>query len=131
MPKRVLIIGLLFVISGMLSVWSMIEAATHSRIYLNFGVLLLPVGVGLLRGRVSSQWWARFWIILGYIVLVLQVGEIIAHPQNAWFSWFGSVIRGSRSIPYAIVFSALFGVGLYICHRFLYSKKAIDYLCRR
>ena len=131
MPKRVLIIGLLFVIFGVLALWSIIEAATHSRINLNFGVLLLPVGVGLLRGRASSQWWARFWIILGYIVLVLLIGLVIAYPQNAKFSWFGSVIRGSRSIPYALVFSALCGVGLYICHRLLYSKKASDYLCRR
>src|SRR5690242_8259267 len=131
MPKRVLILGLLFVLGGVTAIWSIIEAAMNSRINLNFGVLLLPVGIGLLRGRASSQWWARFWIILGYIALIALVCFVLAFPQNAKASWFDTEIRGSRAVPYVLGIAALFGVALCICHRLLYSPKACAYLSVR
>lgn len=63
MPKRVLIIGLLFCLSGILAIWDVLSGICQNRLSLNFAVLLLPVGIGLLRGRQRSQWWARFCII--------------------------------------------------------------------
>lgn len=131
MPKRVLIIGLLFVVVGVLAILSIIEAAMYSRINLNFGVFLLPVGIGLLRGRASSQWWAHFWIILGYIALFALVCLALAYPRNAKVSWFDTHIRGSRAIPYVLGLSAFFAICLGICHRLLYSPKACQFLSNR
>ncbi len=132
MPKRVLIIGLLFVLGGVLAIWSIIEAAMHNRISLNFGVFLLPVGIGLLRGRASSQWWARFWIILGYITLVALGCLVFAYPQYAEVkvTWFDTQIQGNRAIPYAFGLLALFVIFLGICHRLLYSPKACQFLSK-
>lgn len=45
MPKRIIAIGLIFVICGVLSILEVLAALTQSRIYLNFAVLILPVGV--------------------------------------------------------------------------------------
>ena len=124
-------LGSLFALSGIFAIWSIIEAAMQNRIFFNFGVFLLPVGIGLLRGRKSSQWWARFWIILAYIAIIAVICLIFAYPQNAKATWFGTEIRGTRAIPYAFGFAALFGLVLHICHRLLYSPKASKYLSKR
>jgi hypothetical protein len=58
MPKRVLIIGLQFCLGGLSAIWDMLFGLFHSRIGFNFGELLLPVGIGLLRGKPTSKWWA-------------------------------------------------------------------------
>jgi hypothetical protein len=131
MPKRILLIGLLFVLGGVFSIWSIIEAAMHNRIHLNFGVLMLPTGIGLLRGRASSQWWARFWILLGYLALLAMVCMVLAYPESAKASWFGTQIRGGKAIPYVLAIAALVGVALRILHRLLYSPKASAFLSNR
>jgi len=131
MPKRVLIIGLLFVLGGLFSIWSIVEAGMHNRLNLNFGVLLLPVGLGLLRGRASSQWWARFWIILGYVSLIAMVCLVLAYPQGAKASWFGTQIKGGKAIPYVLGIAALCGTGLRILHRLIYSPKACAFLSKK
>lgn len=131
MPKRVLILGLLFCFAGLWYVWSTIEAAMNKRIFLNFGVLLIPVGIGLLRGRASSQRWARFWIILLEIVLLVVVCISVAEPKYLEVSWFGTKIRGSQAIPYALGYATFFWAALYTGHRLLYSPKASAYLSKR
>lgn len=128
MPKRVLIIGLLFMLFGVLSILSIIESAVKGGINLNFAVLLLPVGIGLLRGKSSSRFWAKFWIILGYIGLALMIGLVLVQPGNAKASWFGSEIHGGRAVPYVVLIGGLFGIGLVVCHRLISSPKASAYL---
>jgi hypothetical protein len=130
MPKRVLIIGLLFCLGGILAIWTVVSDLARSHINLNFAVLLLPVGIGLLRGRASSQWWARFWIILGYIFSGLLVTLAIAFPESIHTTWFKEEIRGSAAVPYVIGLSVLACVPLVILHRLLYSEKAIAFFRR-
>jgi hypothetical protein len=131
MPKRVLIIGLLFMLFGALAIWTVIEAALRNRIYLNFGVFLFPVGIGLLRGKISSRWWARMWIILGYLGIGLMIVLALASPQSLSASWFDAEVRGRRAVPYVIAAAAVLAAGLIVCHRLLYSPKANGYFFRR
>jgi len=127
MPKRIIIVGILFCLGGALAIWEVLSGLFQSHIYLNFAVFLLPVGIGLLRGKLRSQWWARFWIILGYIFCVILVVLAIVSPRNAHASWFGREIAGSQAIPYILLFSALLAVSLVVMHRLLYSEKAVAY----
>ena len=99
MPKRILIIGLLFVLTGGFAAWEIIHAAMHSRVSINFGVLLLPVGLGLLMGKRGAQWWARFFIIVGYILLGAIAVLSVTMPKLLTVDWFESSLRGSRAIP--------------------------------
>ena len=131
MPKRVLIIGLIFVLGGASAIWNILESAMNSRLTINAGVFLLPIGIGLLRGRASSQWWARFWIILGYIAIIVLVCLVFAYPQNAKVTWFDVQIHGHSAIPYFLGLAALFVTCLVLCHRLLYSPKACQYLSNR
>ena len=127
MPKRIFIIGVLFCLSGVLAIWDVLADILQSHINLNFAVFLLPVGIGLLRGSLRSQWWARFWIILGYILCVVLVEMVIVSPGSSHVIWFGREIRGSSAVPYDLLFITLNAALLYVLHRLLYSEKAIAY----
>jgi len=130
MPKRIIIIGILFCLGGFLAIWEVLSDLFRSHINLNFAVFMLPVGIGLLRGKPRSQWWARFWIILGYILCALLVMIVILSPGNAHASWLGREIRGSGAIPYVLLVSALLAVALIAMHKLLYSEKAKVYFNR-
>lgn len=124
MPKRILIIGLMFCIGGGLAIWEVVSDLLRSHLNFNFAVLLLPVGIGLLRGRSTSRWWARFWIVLGYFGCALLIVAAIVSPGNVNASWFDRKISGAEAVPYVIVGSVLFGLLLCFVHRLLYSPKA-------
>jgi hypothetical protein len=127
MPKRIIAIGLLFVICGLLAIWDVIAGLAHSKFNLNFAVLMLPVGIGLLRGKKSSQWWARFWIILGYCAMGLLILLAIAEPQSVYATWFGTQVRGPSAIPYVICVATVFTGVLIVLHRLLYSQRSNAY----
>ena len=124
MPKRVLVIGLLFCLGGILATWDVLSGLFHSCLSINFAVLLLPVGIGLLRGKPSSQWWARFWIILGYILCGALVIFVTFSPGSASATWFNTKLQGPEAVPYVIGMALFFAVILFVLHQLLYSEKA-------
>ena len=125
-----MIIGLLFVAFGLLAIWDIIYRLTHNEIYLNFAVFMLPVGIGLLRRKRSSQWWARFWIILGYCFNGLLVLFAISMPQYVHATLFGYQIYGRSAVPYVIGVAFVFAAELIVVHRLLYSEKANQFFNR-
>ena len=127
MPKRIIIIGILFCLAGFSAIWEVLSDLMRSHINLNLAVFLVPVGIGLLRGKPRSQWWARLWIILGYTLCALLVVVVIMSPENAHASWFGSEIRGSRAIPFVLLLATLLAVALIAMHKLLYSEKSKIY----
>ncbi len=124
MPKRVLVIGLLFCLGGILAIWDVLSGLFDSRLSINFAVLLLPVGIGLLRGKPSSQWWARFWIILGYILCGSLIIFVMLSPESAHATGFGTDLHGPEAAPYVIGMALFFAVLLFVLHKLLYSEKA-------
>ncbi|MEA3212539.1 MAG: hypothetical protein QOE70_5596 [Chthoniobacter sp.] len=128
MPNRVLIIGILFCLGGLLAIWEVIFSALGGRLNLNFAVCLLPVGIGLLRGRRRSLWWARFWMILGYLLCAFLIIISIAAPNAAHASVFGRETSGPGAVPYVILAALLLAATLALLHRLLCSEKARDYL---
>ena len=130
MPKRILVIGILFCLGGVLAIWDIITDLFQSSISLNFAVFLLPVGMGLLKGKPSSQKWARFWVILGYIFCVFMTSFVIVFPESASVRLAEHEIRGPEALPYALSLIALLAISLVVIHKLLYSEKALAYFNR-
>jgi hypothetical protein len=107
-PIRILIIGLFFCLMGVISLWETIVALFSSRLFINLGIFMIPVGLGLLRGQRASLWWARFWIIIGYI--------------------FCALVIAAANWPYAVLVGIGSVVFLIISHLLLYSAKSLAYL---
>jgi hypothetical protein len=127
MPKRVIIIGLLFCLAGGSAIWNVISGFFHSELRWNFGVLMLPVGIGLLRGRQQSQWWARFWIVLGYAGCAFLGLSVFMSHQASRVTLFGNEIRGSNAVICTVLVSLGVAGILIVIHRLLYSPIACEY----
>ena len=80
MPKRILIIGILFFLFGLPEIWHTISHSINSspkRLMLSSNLLFtlppLIVGIGLILGKTWSQKWANGLIILGYLGCLLMI----------------------------------------------------------
>ena len=132
MPKRILVLGILFCISGAVNIYDIISAAIAGKVYLAFGALMLPVGIGLLRGKASSQWWARLWmILLGYCLSAVLVALCIFSPANAQVHFFKASLTGKEAILYTLAFAAAISGLAYGGIRLLYSEKASAFFRQR
>lgn len=127
MPKRILIIGLLFCLSGILAIWEILSGLMESHVNLNFSVLMLPVGIGLLRGRETSRKWAIAWIYLGYAFCALLVLLSLSGSGVAKFSLFGMDLTGASAVPYIVIASIVMAIGFRIIHKLLNSPKAREW----
>lgn len=127
MPRRILIIGILFCLCGILAIWDIIDGFLHSHIRLNLAIFMLPVGIGLLRGKKSSQNWARVWIVLGYAICGIITIVGICFPKFVNFKFFDITINGNAAVPYLLLCMLLFLTLLITLHKLLYSMKACDY----
>ncbi len=139
MPKRIVIIGILFCLNGLLALWGIVSNFIQSGSVMGelvidtstVQVLSLPIGIGLLLGRQWSQWWARILIVVGYVFCIASIIVAIASPENAYFTGFNRNLKGTSALPYVIVpLLALAGV-LVLIYRLLYSPKTNDYLHNR
>jgi len=130
MPKRILIIGILFCLAGVFAAWDIISGLTRSHLNLNFAVFSLPVGIGLLRGREKSRRWARFWIILGYIACGLLIVLSALNPGNAQATFFDKSLSGPPALlviyPMAVAAAGI----LYIINRLLFSVRSNEHFGR-
>jgi len=122
MPIRVLIIGLLFCLAGASSLFDVLSGLFASSFNLNFGVFMLPVGIGLLRGKPSSLRWAKAWIKFGYALFAFLVIVANIFPDSASASWFGRDYNGPEAVPYLTMAVAGFTAGLIVIHRLLRSE---------
>lgn len=130
MPKRILIIGILFCFAGVFALWDIISGLTRSHLNLNFAVFTLPVGIGLLRGRAKSRRWARFWIILGYIACGLLIVFSAFNSANAQATFFDKSLSGPPALlviyPVAVALAGIF----YTINLLLFSARSNEYFHR-
>jgi hypothetical protein len=124
MPKRVLIIGLLFFIVGLLSIWEVLGSFLTRRIHLDLEVFCLPIGFGLLSGKPSARNIASIWIILSYIFCILAVILIIFLPHHAVLHFFSINLEGEMATLCDVGLMAFIAAIHFQIHRLLYSAKA-------
>jgi len=124
MPRRHPIIGLLFCLVGLLALVDAVTDLIHGRINLNFTIFLLPVGIGLLRGKERSRWWAKVFIIAGgYFPLGLMMSVVLLNPGSAHVHWPGGELQGKGAIPWLLTIALLLGVCLRVVYKALDSEK--------
>ena len=138
MPKRILIIGILFCINGLFALWGIVSDFMQSGSV--FGELVidtttvqvfsLVIGIGLLMGRQWSQWWARLLIVVAYIFCLTSVIIAIISPEKIYISWFGQSYAGNWKLPLFLTLTALLIIVLGCMHWLLYSQKATMYFRR-
>ena len=64
------IAGWIFITVGVLSIGTIISDAFHHKLYINFLALMLPVGIGLLKGKASSRIWGIRWM---WVMIVISL----------------------------------------------------------
>jgi len=128
MPKRIFIIAQLFFLTGVYAIYSVVADLINGHLYINLGVFMLPVGIGLFKGKSSSRWWAKFWMILGYVLCALMM-VMLSFGDSSSFSaeWFGRSFVGGDALPYgwSICFVCL--ATNIVLHKLLCSAKSDTY----
>jgi hypothetical protein len=122
-PLGLTIIGSLFILGGALALFQMALDLSHSRIRLNFAVLMIPVGIGLLKGRFSSRFWAKVWI--GFFVVFVSA-LLLAYPffSESYHVRFGSEeLHGAMRHIVAVTIPALLILPGVIAWKYLRGRK--------
>ena len=81
-PKPLKVVAYLFIIGGIFAVIEVIMALLNSRISINFGILGIFIGQGLLRLNPHSLSWAMFFVWLGLIFTPIAAVLFLFTPGN-------------------------------------------------
>ena len=127
-PLRIWFLGLLYAMGGVLAIWQVVEAGLGGTVSLNFAVFLLPVGLGLLAGKLSSLSWAKFWVGFGWAVIVLALVVAVIRPDVVHSSWNGRELTGRDALPTVFGVSAGVALILYGIWRLLKSQTTEAYV---
>ena len=101
-PRSISLIAIIFIILGSLSAIEMVYALFSNSLNIQFTVLMIPIGLGLWKGRSSSRSWAKFWIGLFFITSALL---LLLYPfvgDTMIFRWIDKEIFGLPRLVFAI-----------------------------
>lgn len=127
MPKRLAIIGTLFILAGISALWSIISGLLDNHVNINFAVLLLPVGIGLLRGKHHSRISAIVITYIGYLLCLILTLTFLTSQDNITFTYPGHTITGPDALPPTLAAILVAFTLLLIQHLTLKSPKVIAY----
>jgi hypothetical protein len=82
-PLSITIIGITLIILGLYVGLVMIMEALQHRFFLNVAVLMIPIGIGLLRGRPTLVSWARGSVAFVGLCSAGIVLRFLAGPHHA------------------------------------------------
>jgi hypothetical protein len=86
----------------------MIYELFNDRLHIDFTLLMIPIGLGLLKGQSSSRYWAKFWIGLCSVVVGLL---LVLYPfigDSFSVRWFDKELAGYSRHAMAIGFPIIF-----------------------
>jgi hypothetical protein len=106
-PTSITIIGIIFIIAGCLTTIDVIYKLFHDHLYINLAVLMIPAGIGILKGRSSSRGWAKFWIGLFSLILGLLLVLYPFYGDSYSVTWFHNELAGTPRHIMAIMFPAV------------------------
>ena len=128
MPKRLMLVGLLFLLIGAVAAWEMIADVMNSRLTFVPWIVLLPVGMGVFGGSRNAVGWAKLFVVLGYAVCGVIVYCVVKFPELAHAGWGSERLEGSEAVPYVIVGVVVLAVVLYLLQRALWSREVSEYV---
>jgi hypothetical protein len=71
------ITALLFILIGILAIYTTINDLKSGTLTLNVFIFCLVVGIGLLRNRNSSKRWGRLWTWVFFVFGIFFVGSVV------------------------------------------------------
>lgn len=108
-PLSLLLVAVIFILAGLGALWEMVSALFGSAVDINFGVLALFAGIGLLRLRPRWRICALVFVWFLFAVVLFLVGALIFAPDSVELTLFGMQSTGAQSPLVAWLSMALFG----------------------
>lgn len=108
-PISVFCIGLLFTVFGVWALYEVVTELTVGNLSLNLAVFWVFTGPGLLSGKESSRQWARFWLALLQVVMLVAAVVIVFVPSMVYFHLFNLSLHGGAAVlPGMVLIAFLF-----------------------
>jgi hypothetical protein len=128
LPRRLIVVGVLSCVFGVLAIWDSVHAYTQGWISLGFIYwLCLPVGIGLLLGRASARTWALGLIYVGYVLCALGAAFAVFRSTDLDIGR----VHGASARPQFLVGAAVVALLLYLTQRALTSGCVTEWVARR
>lgn len=106
-PASITVAATLFLLLGVWAGFQIVMGLLASRININFNILMIPVGIGLLLGHSWSRVGAKFWIV-GYAVACAAI--LMLYPflgESYKVEIFGRPLSGYSKHVVAIGFAVV------------------------
>ncbi len=89
LPPSLIAVAWIFIAFGILAAIDILWAALNQRLSLNFGVLYLFIGFGLLRLKSQARIWALVFLWFELIIFALLCVLVIVSPSGWYFTFNG------------------------------------------
>jgi hypothetical protein len=126
MSKRVIFICTLILLMGFLAAWDMFVHLQSGRLYLNLGVLFIPIGIGLFLGMPSARTAAVVVFSLTYALCGLVLIASIFGQSS--IQWLGVDHPLANGLPIVFVAVAIICSVTGLIHWTLYSQPFEEHL---
>jgi hypothetical protein len=125
-PLALKIVAYISILSGVESALSMVIALLGSKIKLDFGIIGIFVGLGLLRGSLKWRNWALIFVYFQIFVIFLFTIFSISQPHKIFFKVFGVKV-GRMPLELALFFVLGLAAFIFWEYSVLKRKDVIEY----
>jgi len=123
-PLSITILAWLFIIAGSFSIWDVVSGLWQHRLSLNFGVLFVFLGRGLLRLRPAALSWALAITVLGWVCLAVALICVLCGLGDVRFG--PEIITGARRLLIVIGGAVIYGAFLTWVTRVVTRRDIVD-----
>lgn len=81
-PQSLKIVAYLFIITGLLSAFEIVQALFNNEVSINIGILCFFIGIGLLNLAPIARTWAIVYLVFGSILLFLFIVLLFTQPSS-------------------------------------------------
>jgi hypothetical protein len=123
-PLSITILAWVFIIAGAYSIWDVVSGLWQHRLPLNFGVLFVFLGRGLLRLRPAALSWALALTVLGWICLAVAFICLLCGLGDVRFGH--EIVTGARRLFIVIGGAVIYGAFLTWVTRVVTRRDIVD-----
>ena len=102
LPASLVVVAVIFLIAGLHSAWWTYVFLSAGKFHLDFGVLLIGVGLGLLGLRAGWRICGLIFLVLGFVSLAVTGFGIVYHEVGT-FHFYGVTLDQDQKVLWWIV----------------------------
>ncbi len=106
-PMRLTVIASLFILAGTWAVLKFFYSLLDHRIIFNFSMLMIPIGLGMLRGKRDSVWWAKALVVLSSLFVLWMLLRYPFAEASYHVHFFGRELHGIARVVMVLVVSGV------------------------